>query len=100
MVHFLVVHVTLLLIVAFFILFAASKAEGLVALLGNVLGVWVVIVAILHIVAFFMPGMFGMKGGPGMMHDRMMRGPWMHHWGEPTPTTPAQPIPPPAPRKS
>ena len=100
MVHILIVHVTLLLIVAFFILFAASRAEGLVALLGNVLGVWVVIVAVLHIVAFFIPGMFGMKG-EGMMRDGM-HGHWMHHWGEPqaAPAQPAQPVPPPAPRKS
>lgn len=104
MVHFLIAHVTILLVVAFFILFAASKAEGIVALFGNVLGVWVVIVAILHIVGFFMPGMMGMKG-PGMMHDGMMHGHWMHHWdgdAQTAPATPAQPAPAqavPAPKK-
>ncbi len=93
MIHFLVVHVTLLLIVAFFILFAASRADGLIRLFGTVLGVWVVIVAVLHVVAFCMPGMMGMKG----MHEGMMHGQWMHHWGSADAgyaTTPVQPAPP------
>jgi hypothetical protein len=86
-IHMLVMHVTVLLIVAFFILFAASKAEGIVGLLGNILGIWVVLVALLHIVGFFVPGMMGMK--PGMMPH----GHWMHHWGQdstqPAPAAPA-----------
>jgi len=88
MVHALILHVTLLLILAFFILFAASKAEGLVALFGNVLGIWVIAVAVLHIVGYFMPGMMGMHG-EGVMHDQ-----WMHHWGgqpAPAPATPNKP---------
>jgi len=97
-VHFLLLHVTVLLILAFFILFAAQKADGLVALFGYALGVWMLIVAVLHVAAFFMPGMMGMKGD--MMHGR-----WMHHWaGEAQPQTapaaPAQPAPTtPAPKK-
>src|SRR5579863_3642687 len=99
----LIVHVTLLLVVAFFILFAAQKADGLVSLLGTVLGVWVVIVAVLHVVGFFMPGMMGMKD----MHESGMREHWMHHWGydSASPTAaPNQPVPPaqpatPAPKK-
>lgn len=94
MLHFLIAHVTVLLIVAFFILFAASKAEGIISLFGNILGVWVIVIAILHVVAHFMPGTFGMK--PGTMH-----GHWMHHWGEqqtaPAPAAaPAKPAPAPA----
>jgi hypothetical protein len=91
-IHFLVLHVTLLLIVAFFILFAASRADGLLRLFGNVLGGWVVIIAVLHILAFCMPGMLGMKG----MHEGMMHGQWMHHWGSSDAgpaTTPVQPAP-------
>jgi len=95
MIHFLIVHVTLLLILAFFILFAASRANGLVKLLGNVLGVWVVIVAILHIVAFCMPGMMGMKG----IHEGMMHGNWMRHWGSDAAANPAPAATPPAPKK-
>jgi uncharacterized membrane protein required for colicin V production len=91
-IHFLVLHVTLLLIVAFFILFAASRADGLLKLFGSVLGVWVVIVAVLHIVAFCMPGMMGMKG----VHDGM-HGQWMHHWGSEAPTAAPAPAVAPAP---
>lgn len=80
MLHHVIIHVTMLLIVAFFILFAAQKADGFVSLLGNILGVWVVIVAVLHIVGLFMPGMMGMKS-PGMMHDGMMHEHWVHGWG-------------------
>ncbi len=36
--HFMIMHIATLLIVAFFIFFAAQKAEGLVSLFGNVLG--------------------------------------------------------------
>lgn len=78
MIYFLLMHVTLLLIVAFFILFAASKAEGIVSLFGNILGVWVVLVALLHIVGFLMPGMMGKAG----MMEGGMHGHWMHHGGQ------------------
>lgn len=97
MMHFMLVHVTILLILAFFILFAASKADGLVRLLGYVLGVWLVVAAVLHVAAPFVPGMSAMH--EGMMHER-----WMHHWDkEPLPTqvpAPAQPATPAAPPAS
>lgn len=103
-VHFLIMGVTFHLVLAFFILFAASKADGLVALLGRVLGLWVILLAVLHIVGFFAPGLVGMKGGD-MMHGR-----WMHHWGHempaaapPAPAAAPQSAPPPAapaPKKS
>jgi hypothetical protein len=93
-IHFLILHVTAILVVAFFVLWAASKAEGLVAIFGNILGAWLVLVALLHVVGFFMPGMMGMRGmEPGMMHDGSMQGHWMHHWGE-TPAGPGQPAAP------
>jgi hypothetical protein len=97
-IHFLIAHVTILLIVAFFILFAASKADGLIKLFGTILGAWVVIVALLHVVGYFVPGMMGAKG-PGMWHEGMMREHWMHHWGEQAPApaaVPVQPAPAPA----
>ncbi|HKD21515.1 MAG TPA: hypothetical protein VKB71_05855 [Rhizomicrobium sp.] len=118
MIHFLILHVTVLLIVAFFVLFAASKADGIVRLFGNILGLWLVLVAVLHIVGFFVPGALGMKG----MHEGMMHDHWMHHMGDtaapaatpatvapspaatpapatPAPATPAKPATP-APKKS
>ena len=54
-----VLHVTLFLTLAFFVLFAAQKAEGLVKLLGNVVGVWLLILALLVIVAGVTAPMFG-----------------------------------------
>jgi hypothetical protein len=77
MLHFQIMHVAMILIVAFFIFFAAQKADGLVSLFGNLLGALLLVGAVLHIVAMFMPGLMGMK--PGMMHPGMMRDHWMHH---------------------
>jgi hypothetical protein len=85
-VHFLVLHVTFLLILAFFILFAASKADGFVSLLGRILAAWLFLLAVLHIVMHFAPGVMGEKG----MAGGMMHGHWMHHWDQQaTPATPA-----------
>jgi hypothetical protein len=54
-----VLHVTLFLTLAFFVLFAAQKADGLVKLLGNVIGVWLLILAVLVIVGCVTAPMFG-----------------------------------------
>ena len=79
--HFMVIgavlHATVLGVIAFFILFAASKASGFVALLGRLLGYWVLILAVLGLVigigsAVTGKPMFGMQG-PWMMH-----GDWHH----------------------
>lgn len=93
MVHFMLMHVTVLLIVAFFVLFAASKAEGIVRLFGYLLGAWLMLGAVLHVVGFFMPGTLGMKPG---MHGGMMHDHWMHHWGQTEQPAPAKPAPAPA----
>jgi hypothetical protein len=74
--HFMIMHVAMLLIVAFFIFFAAQKADGLVSLFGNILGALLVLGALFHIVGMFVPSL-GMK--IGMHDDGMMRGHWMHH---------------------
>lgn len=106
MLHHLIVHVTMLLVVAFFILFVAQKADGLVSLFGNILGAWIVIIAVLHIAACFVPGLadkMGMKGPDGAHGPMMMHEHWMHHWGmqpaapQPAPAAPAKPAP--APKK-
>ena len=71
-------HVTLLAVVAFFVLFAAQKAEGLVKLLGNVVGVWLLVLAALAILAGATAPMFGGRpfGMPmgGVANFRMMHG--------------------------
>jgi hypothetical protein len=91
--HFLIAHVTILLVVAFFILFLAQKADGIVSLFGNILGAWVVIIAVLHVVGFFVPGMMGTMHG-GMMHEH-----WAHDWGGKSDTAAPQPAPAAAPAK-
>jgi len=87
MLHFQIMHVAMILIVAFFIFFAAQKADGLVSLFGNLLGALLLVGAALHIVAMFMPGVLGMKSG--MMHPGMMRDHWMHHMDGGTAPAPA-----------
>ncbi len=101
-----VLHTLIVAVLAFFILFAASKADGFVRLLGNILG-WILLIAallglvfgIVHVVTGKGPMM--MEGGPR----------WMMHWehGAPPPsapppaamqqTAPAQPATPPTPPK-
>lgn len=100
----LAVHIALLLILAFFVLFAASKADGFVKLLGMLLGYGLLLVAVLGIVACVTRPMFGGKPFGMDMHD--MHAGWMHHgWMHPdqppvpatTPAPAAVPAPAPAP---
>jgi hypothetical protein len=72
-----VAHVTILLILAFFVLFAAGKADGFAKLLGTLLGWWLVLVAVLMLVAHLTAPMFG--GKPFGMDLKAMHGGWMHH---------------------
>ena len=78
MAHFVFAHIIAILVVAFFVFFAASKAEGLVRIFGQVLGILLIILAALLVVALFVPGMTGFGGG--YMHQRMMGTSWMHRW--------------------
>jgi hypothetical protein len=79
MIFHVVAHVTILLILAFFILFAASRADGFVKLLGTLLGGWLVLVAVVIIVACITRPMFGGKPFGMDMHE--LHGGWMHHDG-------------------
>lgn len=78
-----VAHFTILLIVAFFVWFAATKTEGLLSLFGRVLGAWVFFLGVFAIVAPLVPGLHI----PFVMHDG--RAHWMaEHWchaGSPPP---------------
>ena len=70
-------HATLFAVLAFFVLFAAQKAEGLVKLLGNVVGVWLLVLAIVAVLACATAPMFG--GRPfGMPMGRHMEYRMMH----------------------
>ena len=93
--HFMIMHIATLLIVAFFIFFAAQKADGLVSLFGNILGALLVLGALFHIAGLFVPGM-AMK--MGMHDDGAMHGHWMHH-EDAQPAMPMQPAVAPAPAK-
>ena len=94
-----VLHFTVLAIVGYLLLYTASKASGIVALIGRLLGLWVFFLAILAAVASVaMPGGKGWNGP--MMHGHATG--WMHRWdreGAPDQTTatpPAQTATPPA----
>ncbi|MGZ5988054.1 MAG: hypothetical protein ACXWLZ_03280 [Rhizomicrobium sp.] len=77
-----VLHVTVLAIVGYLLLYTASRAEGLVALIGRLLGLWVFLLAILSVVAVVTMTMFGGKPfGVDMMHGYAHGPGWMHHWG-------------------
>ena len=86
-------HAIVLAVVAFFVLFAASKADGPVKLLGNVLGYLLLIGAVLCIVGAITAPLFGGHPfgitGPCIVHPGM--GP---HWGH-MPTLQVQTAPPP-----
>jgi hypothetical protein len=99
-----VIHsVMILLIIAFFVLFAASKADGLVKLLGMVIGLLLLIGAVLHLV-FGIMAMNGSKPFGMDLHGGWMHHGWMHHDGDQNgpgmmgqpPAQPQQPTPPPA----
>lgn len=89
--HFIIgglLHGTAIAVLAFFVLFAASKAEGLIKLLGMVLGIWVLVLALLAVAVSFTGPLFGF---PPV--DRMHPG-WMHEWQQSS-----QPVPAPSPPK-
>jgi vacuolar-type H+-ATPase subunit I/STV1 len=84
-------HVVLaLLVVAFFVLFAASKASGFIKIFGSVLGYLLLVLAVLAIVArFAMPFEGGrMCGTSGMTHQHpwIMGHGWCHEQTAPLPT--------------
>ena len=73
-----VLHITVLAIIGYFLLFSASKAQGIVALIGRLLALWVFLLAILSGLAVVGAPM--LKGTP--LGDEMMRahGSMMHRW--------------------
>jgi len=81
-----VLHATVAGIIGFFVLFAASKAEGIVRFVGTILGWWLWIIAVLSIVcALVWPAMGDRMAGHWGMH-----GDWMHYSGNaPAPATTA-----------
>jgi len=95
-----VLHTIIVAVVAFFVLFAASKADGFVRLLGNVLGWLLLIAAVLGLVV----GIIHVATGKPMMGEDHH---WMgedHHWmmmhDDRGPQPLAVPAPPAAPAKT
>ena len=64
-------HATVLAIIGFFVLFTASKAQGLVRQIGNLLGAWLYILAVLAIIA----SVAFAAAGPGFMRSHHA---WMY----------------------
>ena len=87
-------HAFLVAVLAFFILFAASKSAGFIKILGNVLGYLLLIAALLWIVGAATAPMFG--GRPfgisvmGDMHPGIGQD-WCHHMQGLPPPHPAPP---------
>ncbi len=90
----LVLHTTLLAIVGYALLWTAAKAEGFVALLGRLLGFWVLLIAVLSVVAAVAIHVSGGKLFGMDLHDHD-HGPGMHRWGPPDDMGPPPPPPPP-----
>jgi len=76
-----ILHATVAGVIGFFVLFAASKAEGIVKFVGTILGWWLWIIAVLSIVCVFVCPMMGEKWG---MHSD-----WMHSSSGAAPSAPA-----------
>ena len=78
-------HATALAVIGFFVLFAASRATGALARLGQALGIWLFILAVLAIIG-------GALIGPriGHFHHGMMG---HGGWGPPPAAAPAAPPP-------
>jgi hypothetical protein len=73
-----VLYATMLAVVAFFVLFAAARAEGRIRTFGNVLGVWVLVLAGLVLICAALAPFVAGRYGPGMIG-----GAWygrMHDW--------------------
>jgi hypothetical protein len=87
---------TALAVIGFFVLVVADRSAGRLRKIGNILGIWLFILAGLVIVAGAImsaagPGRWGM-GRMGQYHDQMMRS---DHpgWMQPTSTVPSAPAP-------
>src|SRR5579864_5020851 len=89
-----ILHVTVLAIIGYFLLFSASKAQGIDALIGRLLGLWVFLLAILSVLAVLGAPMFaGTPFGTELMraHGGMMR-----QWDRSGPSDQGAPSPTPA----
>ncbi|MFI4973558.1 MAG: hypothetical protein ACHP84_03350 [Caulobacterales bacterium] len=87
-------HITALMVIGFFVLFAASRSTGRLKTIGNVLGAWLFVVAAIALIcAIFIAVTFGGRLGHGMMGYH--HAPWMQQPGAGyTPAPPPASAPP------
>jgi len=71
-------HATAFAVIGFFVLFAASRSQGLLKAIGNILGAWLFILAVIAVICAGLATRFG--GGP--LGYRMM-GDYRHPWMQP-----------------
>lgn len=69
-----VLHLTALAVLGFFVLFAASKAQGLIKWIGNILGVWLFLLVVVVVVGCATAPMFGGKPFGLAIEDHMRSG--------------------------
>lgn len=90
-----VLHATAMAVIGFFVLFAASKASGLVRAVGTALGWWLWLLAALFVVCALARPWMGDKDQGWADHWKM--GGWMHDQAPssqgPAPATGSQPTP-------
>jgi hypothetical protein len=92
-----VLHATAMAVIGFFVLFAASKASGIVRAVGTALGWWLWLLAALFIVCALARPWMGDKDH-GWMNDRWKMGGWMHDEAPSSTAPPAAPQTQPAPK--
>jgi hypothetical protein len=74
-----VLHATAIAVIAFFVLFTASKTEGLLRIFGHILGIWLVVLAVLAIVGALLGPMLGLPMMDHMHHGWMQQQPAAPH---------------------
>lgn len=67
-------HGTVIAILSFFVLFAASKADGRIKSFGIILGTWLAILALIAVIGLTFMSKTGGMSGMGGMNSSMMQG--------------------------
>ena len=72
---FVLLQATVLAVIGFFVLFAASRSQGLLKHFGNVLGCWILAITLVALLAFAAAPLFGVRPySVGMIHNGWARG--------------------------
>ena len=82
--HHIILHATALVVIGFFVAFAAQRASGRLSAFGRYLSYWHYLLAVLVVE---LGALFAHRHGVGMMGHR--EGGWMHGPGQMSPSGPA-----------